>query len=178
MGRRSLLICSFIGTGLSLGLAGAYFFCLEMLEINEEKLAPYGIIAFIGIISSVILSTLGFNSLIYLLPAELFPLNVKSVAMTSLNIFGGFSNFGIIKMYQIGKDWIGLFGVFSIFASVALSGGIFSYFFVPETKGKSLREILVLLQGTAYDETAENLNKANREVDVNGAGEATELRQV
>ncbi|KAL0841082.1 hypothetical protein ABMA28_014846 [Loxostege sticticalis] len=178
VGRRPLLIYSYVGTGLSLGLAGAYFFCLEVLLVSEEKLAPYGIIAFVGIILSVILSTLGFNSLIYLLPAELFPLNVKSVAMTSLNIFGGFSNFGIIKLYQQGRDWLGLFGVFTIFASVGLAGGVFSYFFVPETKGKSLREILVLLQGSAYDEAAENLNKATREVDVNGESEATELKPV
>ncbi|XP_028161731.1 facilitated trehalose transporter Tret1-like [Ostrinia furnacalis] len=178
LGRRPLLIYSFVGTALSLGLAAAYFCCLEVLRLDEQKLAPYGIIAFVGIVLSVILSTLGFNSLIYLLPAELFPLNVKTVAMTSLNIFGGLSNFTIIKVYQQFTDWIGLFGVFTIFAAVALAGGLFSFLIVPETKGKSLREILVLLQGTAYDETAENLNKATTEVDVNGSGEATELRPV
>ncbi|KAL0841081.1 hypothetical protein ABMA28_014845 [Loxostege sticticalis] len=178
VGRRPLFIYSYIGTALSLGLTGAYFFCLEVLLVSEEKLAPYGIIAFVGIILSVIISTLGFNSLVFLLPAELFPLNVKSVAMTTLNILGGFSNFAIVKVYQQSKDWVGLFGVFTFFASVSLAGGAFSYFFLPETKGKSLREILVLLQGTAYDEAAESLNKVTKAVDINGAVKATELKQV
>lgn len=176
LGRRPLLICSFVGTGLSLILTSAYFFCLEIIRINEENIAPYGIIAFIGIVFSVILSTIGFNSLIYLIPAELFPLNVKSVAMTWLNIFGGFSNFGIIKAYQFARDWLGLFGVFTIFSTAGLAGGVFSFFIVPETKGKSLREILVLMQGDAYDEAAEKLNKAPRENEANGIGEATELQ--
>jgi MFS family permease len=177
IGRRPLLIISYFGTGLSLSVTGAYFFGLEILKIDEEIISPYGVVAFAGIIFSVILSTIGYNSLIYVIPAELFPMNVKSVAMTFLNFFGGFSNFAIIKLYQQMINQFGLFGVFALFSVVSIIGGIFSYLTVPETKGKSLREILLLLQGEEYTEDAENLNKPVKlEVEANGANDATELQ--
>ncbi|KAL0841079.1 hypothetical protein ABMA28_014844 [Loxostege sticticalis] len=176
VGRRPLLVYSYIGTGLCLGIVGAYFFCFEILLVSEEKIAPYGIIAFIGIVLSIIFSTLGFSSLIYILPAELFPLNVKSVAMTSTNIFGSIASFAVVKVYQQVKDWVGLFGVFIFFASMALAGGAFSYLFVAETKGKSLREILVMMKGPNYVEITKNVNKATGENDTDVTGKATELK--
>lgn len=176
VGRRPLLVYSYIGTGLCLGIVGAYFFCFEILLVSEEKIAPYGIIAFIGIVLSIIFSTLGFSSLIYILPAELFPLNVKSVAMTSTNIFGSIASFAVVKVYQQVKDWVGLFGVFTFFASMALAGGAFSYLFVAETKGKSLREILVMMQGPNYVEITENVNKATGENETDVTGKASELK--
>lgn len=51
-------------------------------------------------------------------------------------------------------------GVFWIFGSIAFIGGVFAYFFVPETKRKSLREIQVELQGQMHDEAGEKLYQA------------------
>ncbi|CAG9786279.1 unnamed protein product [Diatraea saccharalis] len=173
-GRRPLLIISYLGTCISLAISGAYFFTLEVLKIDEAIITPYGVIAFGGIVLSVILSTIGFNSLIYVIPAEMFPMNVKSVAMTALNVFGGFSNFAIIKLYQQLIGLFGLFGVFTMFSAISFAGTIFSFCLVPETKGKSLREILVSLQGTTYDEAAENLNKVT--IGENEMNEVMELK--
>ena len=36
---------------------------------------------------------------------------------------------------------VGFHGLFWIYATVSLFGGIFSFLFIPETKGKSLNEI-------------------------------------
>ncbi|RVE41019.1 hypothetical protein evm_014331, partial [Chilo suppressalis] len=153
VGRRPLLIMSYLGTGCALALTAAYFYVFEVLKMDQDVITPYGQVAFIGIILAVILSTIGFNSLIYVIPAEMFPMNVKSsVAMTTLNVFGGLSNFAIIKLFLELLHLFGLFGVFTMFATISLVGCVFSICLVPETKGKSLREILVALQGTAYDE--------------------------
>ncbi|CAH0667571.1 unnamed protein product [Chilo suppressalis] len=177
VGRRSLLIMSYLGTGCALALTAAYFYVFEVLKMDQDVITPYGQVAFIGIILAVILSTIGFNSLIYVIPAEMFPMNVKSVAMTALNVFGGLSNFAIIKLFLELLHLFGLFGVFTMFATISLVGCVFSICLVPETKGKSLREILVALQGTAYDEAAENLNKVTTiGMSINENNELMELK--
>ncbi|KAL0841084.1 hypothetical protein ABMA28_014847 [Loxostege sticticalis] len=152
VGRRPLLIYSFLGTGICHIIAGAYFFCQEVLKINQASLTPYAIIPLIGILGSSVISTLGFSSIIFVVPAEIFPINIKAVAMASLSIYGGILGFIVAKFFQDLKDWTGLCGVFWIYSGVAIAGALFSFIYVPETKGKSLREIQVLLQGDLYDE--------------------------
>ncbi|KAJ0177090.1 hypothetical protein K1T71_007099 [Dendrolimus kikuchii] len=159
IGRRPLLILSYFGTSLCLATVGVYFYYQEVVGIENESSSPYRHITFIGIILGTVLSTLGFDSLIFVIPAEIFPINVKSIAMTSYNIFGGCMNFVAVKGYQEVKNLAGLHGVFLYFAVSALIGSVFSYFVAPETKGKSLRQIQIELQGNIYDEGEESLNK-------------------
>ncbi|XP_049869108.1 facilitated trehalose transporter Tret1-like isoform X2 [Pectinophora gossypiella] len=150
LGRRPLLIYSYLGAGISLFIIGIYFFLLEVLQIHHEVLQPVSFIPFAGIIACNVISTLGYYSVITLVPAEIFPLNIKAVAMTSLSIFGGLLNFGVARGYQGLKDVAGLCGVFSFLGTAAVAGCIFCTLYVHETKGKSLREIQILLQGDLY----------------------------
>lgn len=148
LGRRPLLAYSFYGTGLALGFTGLYFFLLEVLKADVTFLRNnLGFLPFTGIILSNIISTLGFQSLLFVVPAEIFPMNVKATALTSLNIFGGVIASITTLAYQSIKERAGLCGVFWIFAFVAFFGGCFVLFYVPETKGKSLEEIQSMLQG-------------------------------
>lgn len=169
LGRRPLLIYSFFGTGVCLTIVGGYFFFNE----HPSSLSSYGFIPFVGIILSIILTVLGFGSVSYMIPAELFPINVKAIAMTTLNIFSGLLNFISLKSYQPIKDLGGLSVVFWVFATASLSGAAFSYFCVPETKCKSLRQIQIELQGDIYDENSVRLQPAvlnNNADDQDGVG--------
>lgn len=113
---------------------------------------------------------------------EIFPLNVKSVAMTSLNILGGCLGMVVAKGYELIKSISGLHGVFFFFAVVSFFGAIFSFFMVPETRGKTLKEIQVILQGELYDVsdadaiTKKDLIKNNGDVE-NGSVELKGLIQ-
>lgn len=167
IGRRPLLVCSFFSCGISLAIVGTYFY------IQPTSSPHYSYIPFIGIILTSMMSILGYETIVFLIIAEIFPLNVKSVAMTLQNILGGFLNFLSVKGYQEVKDVAGLAGVFWFYAGVATIGAVFSYFMVPETKGKSLREIQVVLQGALYDETYE---KVKIDVVVKKDNEVTELK--
>lgn len=183
VGRRPLLIYSFLGTALFLAAVGLYFFFMEVIRTDHSSLSPYGFITFTGIICANIISTIGFQSIINVIPGEIFPLNVKATAMTSLSIFGGMLSFVVARGYQALKDVIGLCGVFWVFASVAFFSAIFTFLYVPETKGKSLREIQEQLQGDLYnaDDADEASAKLNG-VELNGVmttddgiGESREL---
>lgn len=160
MGRRTLLIYSFFGSFIALAIVGSSFY-FEEVKIIHNHSSIFSYVVFISLVLFNIISTLGFDTLIFVVPAEIFPLNVKSVAMTSMNLFGAVITFIAVKGYQILKDWTGLYGVFWFFSTSALVGAMFSYAVVPETKGKSLREIQMELQGEMYEEEIEKWNKLN-----------------
>lgn len=157
VGRRPLLISSYIGAFCSFAVVGTCFFIHDVKVIDDNSYL-FGNVIFCGILCFSIISTIGYDTLIFVIPAEIFPLNVKSIAMTTMNLFGSIVVFFTIRGYQIVKDWTGLYGVFWVFGSMCLLGGVFSYFVVPETKGKSLREIQIELQGPLYEEECETVD--------------------
>ncbi|XP_022124309.2 facilitated trehalose transporter Tret1 isoform X2 [Pieris rapae] len=174
VGRRPLFIFSFLGCSIALATVGTYFFLLEVIKVDHDSIKPFALLAFIGIVSSNVLSTLGFNSIAGVVQGEVFPLNVKAVAITSLNIYGGILGFLTLKLFQEVKDAGGLCGVFWMYASITFIGSVFSYFCIPETKGKSLREIQVMLQGEEYDEQEmKSMNEKEACVD-----ETQELKEI
>ncbi|XP_026725134.1 facilitated trehalose transporter Tret1-like isoform X1 [Trichoplusia ni] len=153
IGRRPLLLYSFVSSASVLATVGAYFLILP----NSSPYFTY--IPFIGITLSNTIAILGYDTLVFIIPAEIFPLNVKSVALTYFNMLGGITNFLSVKGFQEIKDLAGLTGVFWFYTITCIIGAVFTYFMVPETKGKSLREIQIELQGRYYDEANEKLNK-------------------
>ncbi|XP_022831116.1 facilitated trehalose transporter Tret1-like [Spodoptera litura] len=177
VGRRPLLIFSYIGTGVSLGAVGVYFFMQEVLEVTTSTLATVSFIPLLGIILANVISTVGFNSLIYIIPAEIFPINIKAIAITCLNLFSAALGFGLGLGYQRVKDLCGLTTVFWIFAAFAFGGGVFSYIFVMETKRKDLREIQAELQGDKYNVVPQN-DKLESTKTKDESEEATELKEL
>ncbi|KAJ2940159.1 hypothetical protein O0L34_g11724 [Tuta absoluta] len=151
VGRRPLLIYSFFGTGICMVICGIYFFCKEVLKYDEPSLKPYSSTPFFCVMAGVIISSLGYFSLIAVVPAEIFPLNVKAIAMSTSSMYGSFVNFLAARGYQAMKDALGLYGVFWFIGTAGIAGSIFTYMYVPETKGKSLREIQEFLQGDLYE---------------------------
>ncbi|XP_047024262.1 facilitated trehalose transporter Tret1-like [Helicoverpa zea] len=169
VGRRPLFISSYLGSSMALTTIGLYFFLQPTFSIFSSYIPFFGLM-----IISTIISIIGYDTLCFVITAEIFPLNVKSVAMTFQNILGGFLNFLVVKGYQEVKDVAGLTGVFWFFACSSLTGAVFSFFLVPETKGKSLREIQIELQGELYDEVDKSIPNGV----VKDDDDATELKEL
>ncbi|XP_075973562.1 facilitated trehalose transporter Tret1-like isoform X2 [Anticarsia gemmatalis] len=159
VGRRPLLMITYTIASVVLAIVGLYFFMQQVIGLEDEANNPFRFVVFGGIIIAMIAGVLGFNTLIFIIPSEVFPLNVKSIAMTLFNIFGALIVFIGIRGYQILEDYTGVYGVFWFYSSMALCGAVFTYFVVPETKGKTLGEIQIELQGNIIDEADEKLNK-------------------
>lgn len=168
IGRRPLLMYSYLCSGITLAIMGTCFF------IDTSSLKYFGIFPFIGLTFYIVVSTTCVSPIGFVIAAEIFPVNVKSVAMTLTNLLGGFLNFTSVKGYQGVKDLAGLTGVFWFYSCFGLAGAAFTYYFVPETKGKSLREIQIELQGNNIDEAGEKLHQ---EVE-NGDGVSIRLKEV
>ncbi|XP_075973102.1 facilitated trehalose transporter Tret1-like [Anticarsia gemmatalis] len=156
IGRRPLLLFSYISSGVTLAIS-AYFFTHPTF-FRYSNYVP-----FVGIIIFTVLSTVGYNSLGYVLLAEIFPLNVKLVATTFINVLGGATNFLVAKSYQQMKDVLGMPGTFAFYACSTFVGALFTYFLVVETKGKSLREIQESLEAAAENKTEDRVRAHSSE---------------
>lgn len=163
-GRRILMFISCLGVAISLTCVGLYFFLQDSIKISPEALSSISALPIIGILGFNILFAVGIGNLPYVMQAELFPINVKTVASSVATMLACVLSFLVAKCYQGIKDSFGHYTVFWSFAFVAYAGLFFIYFFVPETKGKTLEEVQDNMQERVGEEQALNKNE-NKAVD-------------
>lgn len=139
LGRRLTMISSGAGCTLVLGLISIYFYLKTMIDfIGFEQLPLIGMICFMSFYY------LGLGLTPYLLSSELFATEIKSEALTfaaiSETIFAALVNklFPFLSEYSL---WL----PFLFFGVCTAAGTILSALWIPETKGKSLEDIQVLL---------------------------------
>ena len=137
VGRRPLLMCGAAGTFISLvivgGIVGGYGDSLV-----NNKSAGWAGIAFIYIYD--INFSYSFAPIGWVLPSEIFNLGNRSKAMAITTSATWMCNFIIGLVTPDMLETLG-WGTYIFFAAFALIGFFFTYFVVPETKGKSLEDM-------------------------------------
>jgi SP family galactose:H+ symporter-like MFS transporter len=135
VGRRRLYLVGISGMVPSLALLGACFYFKEQLGASLPVFAVLSIVCFI-IFIAISLAPLG-----WLLISEVFPLNVRGVGMSigSLSHWG----FNAVIAFTFLKlvNSLGVDKTFWLYALVCLAGLFWGYYYIPETKGRSLEEI-------------------------------------
>ncbi|KAI2464286.1 putative MFS quinate transporter [Annulohypoxylon bovei var. microspora] len=89
---------------------------------------------------------LGWNSMQYLLTAELFPLRIRAISTSlvmTLHFVNQYGNSRAVPnmLLPTGKGGISPLGTFWFFGAVTVLGGLWVWFFVPETGGRSLESM-------------------------------------
>lgn len=135
VGRRRLYMIGIWGMIPSLALAGACFFFQEDLGSSLIYLSVLSIVCFIFFIN-ISLSPLG-----WLLISEIFPIKVRGLGMS----IGSLSHWGfnaiIAFTFLTLVNQVGMGGTFFLYAAICIVGLIWGYYYIPETKGKTLEEI-------------------------------------
>lgn len=148
VGRRPLLLCGAAGTFISLvivgGIIGGYG-----SSLTTNKSAGWAGIAFIYIYD--INFSFSFAPIGWVLPAEIFNLGSRSKAMAITTSATWMCNFIIGLVTPNMLDTLG-WGTYIFFAAFCFIAFFFTYFFVPETRGKSLEEMDVVFGDTAAHE--------------------------
>ncbi|XP_015112221.1 facilitated trehalose transporter Tret1 [Diachasma alloeum] len=136
-GRKPLLVLSGTAMTLCLGVLG-YYFKLQTDGFDVRSIAwlPLTSLALFNVVFS-----LGFGSVPFAVISELFPPETKGVAISMSIIVNWTLVFVVTKFYPPMIYLIGQAKTFWLFASMACASAVFSFVFVPETKGKTLREI-------------------------------------
>ncbi|XP_053666955.1 facilitated trehalose transporter Tret1-like [Anopheles marshallii] len=121
---------------------------------------PYNWIPTALLVAFIFTATLGFLTLPFSMNAEVYPTKVRGLA-SGLTIFFGYTmSFIILKSYPTMVNVIGNENVFMFFGLVSLLGIVFVYFFLPETKGRTLQDIEDYFRGTKSADADTNEAKA------------------
>ncbi|OOQ59428.1 sugar porter family MFS transporter [Mucilaginibacter pedocola] len=135
VGRRRLYMIGICGMVPSLAMLGACFHFKEQLGASLAVFAVLSIVCFI-IFIAISLAPLG-----WLLISEVFPLNVRGVGMSIGSLahwgFNAIIAFTFLKLVNtLGIDY-----TFWMYGLVCLVGIVWGYYYIPETKGRSLEDI-------------------------------------
>lgn len=153
VGRRPLLMCGAVGTFISLvvvgGIIGGYGDSLR-----THKSAGWAGIAFIYIYD--INFSYSFAPIGWVLPSEIFNLGNRSKAMAITTSATWMCNFIIGLVTPDMLETIG-FGTYLFFAGFCAIAFFFTYFCIPETRGKSLEEMDEVFGDTSAQEEKRRL---------------------
>ncbi|XP_076637093.1 facilitated trehalose transporter Tret1-like isoform X5 [Colletes latitarsis] len=137
LGRRILLLGSIILMFLTSFTLGLYFYLTQIeVDVNSIKWMPLTSVCIF-----IIMFSLGFGPIPWMMVGEIFTPEVKGIAASSASFLNWLLAFIITKFYNDLKVKINISGTFWLFSGVCAVGIFFVYFLVPETKGKSLKEI-------------------------------------
>jgi len=135
VGRRKLYFIGISGMIPSLTLLGACFYFKDALGSSLPVFAVLSIVCYI-IFIAISLAPLG-----WLLISEVFPLHVRGIGMSIGSLshwgFNAIITFTFLKLvHTVGIDF-----TFWCYALICVIGLVWGYYYIPETKGKSLEEI-------------------------------------
>ncbi|XP_017770928.1 PREDICTED: facilitated trehalose transporter Tret1-like [Nicrophorus vespilloides] len=141
LGRKFLLYVSGIGTLISLITLGLFFY----LKSNNYSVESLSLMPILSLMFFIFSYTVGFGPMPFTILGEIFPQNVKSAASTLTVSISSCFTFITTLFFPYLLQLVG-FGISMwLFAAFCLVSLFFTYFFVPETKGKSLQEIQKML---------------------------------
>ncbi|OKP12916.1 Quinate permease [Penicillium subrubescens] len=151
IGRKRALLLGITLQAISMVyIAGFLTAVPEMGVVEGFKLPKNKKRASEGAISMIYLSgfgwALGWNSMQYLLTAELFPLRIRALATSlamTLHFVNQYGNSRAVPnmLLSTAKGGINPSGAFWSFAAVTILGGIWVWFSIPETAGRSLESM-------------------------------------
>ncbi len=152
VGRRKLLLVGTAGLLLALVVLGAYFTSTTLQD-------DYGWLALAGLVLFIASFALGLGPVFWLMISEIFPVGIRSAAMSVCTIANWGANFLVAQTFLTLTGAITRQGVFFLYAALALLSLLFFAAKVPETKGRSLEEIQEELVG---DEALARTEEENR----------------
>lgn len=142
-GRKILLIISSCLTGFCLLTIAIYF----TMKNSGHDTKSYSWIPVLATMAYAVVFKSGLGIVPIILTGELFPTSVKAMGMTFADAMYVIFSILSVYMYQALSNVYGLQAPFYVFATVTLLTAAFSYYYVPETKGKTLEEIQLMLKG-------------------------------
>ena len=154
IGRKRSLSIGIILQAVSMAYIAAFLTAVPQLEEGQEftrsqQHAATGAIVMIYI--SGFGWAMGWNSIQYLLNAEIYPLRIRAISSSLVMCFHFVNQYGnsraVPSMLLTTSDGgLGPAGTFWLFTAITTIGGVWAYFFIPECAGLSLEKIDLLFK--------------------------------
>ncbi|XP_047115364.1 facilitated trehalose transporter Tret1-like [Schistocerca piceifrons] len=147
-GRRPLLLLSCAGCALTIAAEGVFFYLKDVVRADLSDVQWLPLTAFLGFL---VFNILGLGPVPWAMVGEVFPSEVKGLATAIVTVVLSVSSTAVAKLFQVVSDQVGMHVVFFSFSACAAAGLVFTYFCVPETKGRSFLEIMRHFEGDATE---------------------------
>ncbi|XP_033212353.1 facilitated trehalose transporter Tret1-like [Belonocnema kinseyi] len=142
-GRRPAYLLSGILSAVTLGVGGLFFF---MKFFMEADVSSFTWIPLTSLIFFFVVCNMGIGSLPYIYAGELFSVNTKGTALIGGGLVVSLGGFLAKILLPIINNEAGIYTGFWGFSVFCITGPIIIWFTMPETKGKNLEQVLVLLK--------------------------------
>ena len=191
IGRKRSLAIGITLQAVSMAYIASFLTAVPQLAEGEEftktqKAASTGAIVFIYL--SGWGWAMGWNSMQYLLNAEIYPLRIRAMSSSLVMCFHFLNQYGNSRavpemLLETSKGGISPQGTFWVFTIVTCIGGAWAWFTIPETAGLSLERMDDLfklkwyqigLKGTAAAKEADH-DAAERYIDEKEKGSAVQI---
>ncbi|XP_040570650.1 solute carrier family 2, facilitated glucose transporter member 6 isoform X1 [Lepeophtheirus salmonis] len=142
--RRKVYLLSGIGMAIGTSIVSLYHYLLENNYINEWGLENSTSVRWIPLIGYLIFSicySTGYIQISYMAQGEMFPSDLRSFGSGLVGFIDGLSLFGAAKNALFILESMGVPLYFAYSTLIILISIVVSYFFLPETHGRSLTEI-------------------------------------
>ncbi|XP_052123000.1 facilitated trehalose transporter Tret1-2 homolog isoform X1 [Frankliniella occidentalis] len=143
LGRRPLLILSSIVVAASMTSNGLYFHFFPESEAAAADGSSLTWVPLLGLVVYAVAYALGMGPVPDILPGEVFPTSVKGLAVSGVNISLTIFTFLVSKIYNSAGAVVMYFS----FAVAGVLTAFFTYFVIPETRGKTLEQVVAELEG-------------------------------
>jgi SP family galactose:H+ symporter-like MFS transporter len=140
-GRRPLLLVGTAGMAVSLVVVALTFVGSSHLSGGTAIVAVIGLMAYTGFFA------IGLGPVFWLLISEIYPLRVRGQAMSVATAANWGANFVVTISFLTLLDVLKDIGTFFLFAALTVVALGYFYTKVPETKGRTLHQIEVELEG-------------------------------
>jgi len=132
IGRKKLLYIGFSGTAIT----------LIIISLGSTlHFAHLGTLTFVAVLAYIAFFAIALGPIPHLMMSEVFPIHVRNTGMGIASICNWGFNFLVVFAYPLMIAHWGLGATFGLYAVTCAIGFVFTYFYVPETKGATLEAI-------------------------------------
>ncbi|XP_018321581.2 facilitated trehalose transporter Tret1-like [Agrilus planipennis] len=142
LGRKKLLVSSSMASGIALFLLATYF----ALKKNGYNLSHYEWVPLVAVLLYSWCFKFGLGMVPIVLSGELFPTKMKAVGTTFGVVISCIFCMLSVFLYVSFIDFYGMHVPFFVFSGCCAITALFAIVYIPETKGKTLEEIQMILK--------------------------------
>uniref|UniRef100_A0A0C9S5Z2 TSA: Wollemia nobilis Ref_Wollemi_Transcript_16013_1921 transcribed RNA sequence n=1 Tax=Wollemia nobilis TaxID=56998 RepID=A0A0C9S5Z2_9CONI len=151
VGRRPLLLTSTVGSTASLASLALCLIAVKRTTGTGHTAAAF--LAIVSACSNMAFFSIGLGPVNWVLGAEIFPLRLRAKA-ASLGVGVNRVVSGVVTVTFLSLSHaISVPGAFFLYASLSGMAVLFVFFFVPETKGKTLEEVVAFFHKRSSKKT-------------------------
>ncbi|KAL5275947.1 hypothetical protein ACFFRR_001648 [Megaselia abdita] len=141
-GRKILYLVSTVGSAIGLSVLGIYI----NLSSKGYDCSDFEWVPVLSFSLTIFFAQLAILSLPFLIIAEILPSKIRSLGSNICLTLLWFLSFSVLKGLPFLVEMLGLHGMMMLFASFCFLGAVYILVFLPETKGRSIDEIIGLFK--------------------------------